>query len=312
MQPDILMIEPLFAEAEPVLEKAYQVHRLFAATDPAALLATIGPKVRAVVTGGRLGVPDDVFDALPALEIIAINGIGTDAVDLDRARARGVRVTTTPDVLTEDVADMAFALLLAVTRRICVGDRHVRDGGWPSGGVKLGSKASGKRLGILGLGRVGRAIGRRAEGFSMAIAYHDIRRVENIPYTHHPTIEELARNSDFLVVAASGGAASRGIVNKAVLDALGPAGILVNVARGSVVDEPALVAALVDHRLGGAGLDVFAHEPNVPQGLWNLDNVVLEPHQASATVETRRAMAKLVLDNLQAHFAGRQLLTPVI
>jgi hydroxypyruvate reductase len=312
MKPDILMIEPLTSDAEARLDATYRVHRLFQASDPATLLAEVGPRVRAIVTGGRLGASSAVVDALPALEIIAINGIGTDAVDLERARGRSIRVTTTPDVLTDDVADMAMALLLAVSRRIVANDRFVREGRWPSGGPKLGTKFSGKRLGILGLGRIGRAVARRAEGFGMTIAYTDLRAAEDVAYDHHPVLENLARNSDFLVVAAAAGPATHGIVNAAVFDALGPAGILVNVARGSLVDEPALVAALREGRLGGAGLDVFAHEPEVPRALWAMENVVIEPHQASATLETRRAMADLVLGNLEAHFAGREPLTAVV
>ena len=221
-------------------------------------------------------------------------------------------MTTTPDVLTDDVADMAFALMLAVARRICTGDRLVREGRWLAENIPLGRKVSGKRLGILGLGRVGRAVARRAEGFGMTIGYTDLRAVEGIRYRNHPILEDLARESDVLVIAAAGGPGSRGIVGTKVLDALGPDGVLVNVARGSVVDEPALVAALTDGRLGGAGLDVFAHEPEVPPALLGMQNVVLAPHQASATVETRRAMAHLVLGNLEAHFAGREPLTAIV
>ncbi len=312
MKPEILLIEPMMPEVEARLDAAYQVHRLFRHADPAALVAQVGPRIRAIVTGGRSGAGNELVDALPALEIIAINGIGTDAVDLDRARTRGVRVTTTPDVLTDDVADMAMALMLAVARRICRGDRFVRERRWPEETMPLGTKVSGKRLGIVGLGRVGRAIARRAEGFGMAIAYTNLRPVEDAKYHHHPRLADLAGESDFLAVAASGGPGSRGIVDAAVLDALGPEGVLVNVARGSVVDEPALVAALSAGRLGGAGLDVFAHEPDVPPELLGMENVVLEPHQATATVETRRAMAELVLRNLEAQFAGRELPTAVV
>ena len=311
MKPEILLIEPMMPEVEARLDASYHVHRLFQATDPANLVAAAGPRIRAIVTGGGSGAPAALVDTLPALEIIAINGIGTDAVDLQQARARGIRVTTTPDVLTDDVADMAFALMLAVARRICTGDRLVREGRWLAENIPLGRKVSGKRLGILGLGRVGRAVARRAEGFGMTIAYTDLRAVEGIRYRNHPILEDLARESDVLVIAAAGGPGSREIVGTAVLDALGPDGVLVNVARGSVVDEPALVAALTDGRLGGAGLDVFAHEPEVPPALLGMQNVVLAPHQASATVETRRAMADLVLGNLEAHFAGREPLTAI-
>jgi hydroxypyruvate reductase len=309
MKPHVLLIEPMMPEVEARLDAAYCVHRLFAAHDRAALIAAIGSSVRAIVTGGAHGASNEIVDALPRLEIIAINGIGTDAVDLERARARSVRVTTTPDVPTEDVADLALGLMLATSRRICVADRFVRAGGWLHEHLPLAAKVSGKRLGILGLGQVGHAVARRAEGFGMQIAYYDRHPVA---YRFQPDLEQLAQESDFLVVAASGGPATRGLVSRAVLDALGPTGVLINVARGSVVDEPALVAALAEGRLGGAGLDVFAHEPDVPKALWDMDNVVLQPHQASATVETRRAMADLVLANLAAHFAGKEPVTPVV
>jgi len=312
MKPEILLIEPMMPETEARLDAAYQMHRLFGQANPSTLVAEVGPRIRGIVTGGGSGASNELIDALPVLEIIAINGIGTDAVDLERARVRGVRVTTTPDVLTDDVADMAIALMLAVSRRLCPGDRFVREGRWPGGHVPLGRKVSGKRLGILGLGRVGRAIARRAEGFGMTIGYTDLRLIEGVEYHYHPTPEALAGESDFLAVAASGGPGSRGIVNAAVLDALGPEGVLVNVARGSVVDEPALVEALSAGRLGGAGLDVFAHEPEVPPALRQMEIVVLEPHQASATVETRRAMAELVLRSLEAQFAGREPPTAVV
>ena len=312
MKPDILLIEPMMPEVEAQLDAAYRVHRLFQASDPAALIAAVGPSVRAIVTGGGHGAGNEIVDALPALEIIAINGIGTDAVDLERARARSVRVTTTPGVLTEDVADLALGLLLATSRRICVADRFVRAGRWPAGRLPLSAQVSGKRLGLLGLGQIGRAVARRAEGFGMSIAYCEPHPYNDITYRFQPDLQQLAEESDFLVVAASGGPTTRGLVDRRVLDAIGPTGILINVARGSLVDEPALVAALVDRRLGGAGLDVFAHEPEVPPALLTMDNVVLSPHRASATVETRRAMADLVLANLAAHFAGQEPLTPVV
>lgn len=312
MKPDVLLIEPMMPDVEAKLDAAYQVHRLFEASDRAAFISRIGKQVRAIVTGGRTGADKALVDALPALEIIAINGVGTDAVDLEQARARSVRVTTTPDVLTDDVADMAWALLLATARRICASDRFVRAGQWLDSSPPLATKVSNKRLGILGLGQVGQAIARRAEGFGMSIAYTNLHPLARVEYRFHPSLEELARESDFLVIAVSGGQQTRGIVNRTILDALGPDGILINVARGSVVDEPALVAALAEGRLGGAGLDVYAHEPKVPQALWTMDNVVLQPHQASATVEARRAMADLVLANLSAHFAGKQPLTPVV
>ena len=313
MKPDILLIEPMMAAIERQLDAGYRVHRLAEAADPEALVARVAPTIRAIVTGGATGASPELVERLPALEIIAINGIGTDAVDLGQARARGVRVTTTPDVLTEDVADLAMGLLLAAARRICVGDRFVRAGRWRRREpLPLAAKVSGKKLGILGMGRVGRAIARRAEAFGLEIAYHDLRAFDDLPFTYRPGLAELAAWADVLVVAAAGGPQSRGIVDRTVLDALGPAGILVNVARGSVVDEPALVAALLEGRLGGAGLDVFVDEPEVPEALLALDQVVLQPHRASATVETRIAMGELVLANLAAHFAGGPPVTRVV
>ena len=313
MKPDVLLIEPMMAEIEAKLDLAYTMHRLFKTKDPEGLLRDVGARIRGVATGGGSGVAPAIMDALPSLEIIAINGIGTDAVDLAKAKARGIRVTTTLNVLTDDVADLGLALLLATARGLCVGDRFVRAGSWSgTKALPLGTKVSGKRLGIFGMGRIGREIAARAQGFKMSIAYTDLRRMENLPYDFFESAETMAANVDFFVVAAAGGAQSRGAIGKDVLNALGPEGILVNIARGSVVDEPALVSALVEGRLGGAGLDVFADEPNVPEALIALDNVVLQPHRASATFDTRIAMGDLVLANLAAHFAGRELKTPVV
>jgi len=312
MKPEIILVEPMMASVEAALDAAYTVHRLSAAPDRAALLAAVGPRIRAVVTGGATGVSNAVMDACPNLGIVTINGVGTDAVDLAYAAGRGIRVTNTPGVLTEDVADLALGLIIAASRRLVVGDRFVRAGQWPIAKMPLARKVTGKRLGIFGLGRIGRAIAERAVGFGMSIAYTNRSVCEDVPYRCMDSLEELARESDILVVAASAGPENRNIVGRAVLDALGPEGILINVARGSIVDEAELVAALVEGRLGGAGLDVFADEPNVPQALWSLDTVVLQPHVASATVETRTAMADLVLANLGAFFAGQPLPTPVV
>jgi lactate dehydrogenase-like 2-hydroxyacid dehydrogenase len=311
--PELLLIESMMPEIEARLEAAYTVHRLETAPDKAAMVARVGSNVRAVATGGGSGVSKAIADALPKLEIIAINGVGTDAVDLVRAKAQGVRVTNTPDVLTDDVADLGMALMLAASRQLVAGDRFVRDGRWARGeSLPLARKVTGKKLGILGMGRIGRAIGRRAEGFGMQIAYTDIRAFDDLVYRYVPSLLELAQDSDILIIAASGGAQSRGIVNRAVMDALGRDGILVNVARGTVVDEPALVAALQAGTLGGAGLDVFLNEPNVPQELLTMGQLVLQPHRASATIETRITMGELVLANLAAHFEGKELLTPVV
>jgi len=313
MKPEILLIEPMMPELEAKLDATYAVHRLAQAADRMAFIADVAPRVRGLVTGGGTGASNAILDALPKLEIIAINGVGTDAVDLMHAKEKGIRVSNTPDVLTEDVADLGMALMLAAARQIVAGDRFVRDGRWArKEAIPLARKVSGKRLGILGMGRIGRAIGKRAEGFGMQIAYTDIRAFEELPYRYVPTLLDLARESEILIIAAAGGAQSRGIVNRAVMDALGRDGILVNVARGTVVDEPALVAALSKGTLGGAGLDVFLDEPNVPPELLTLGHLVLQPHRASATVETRIAMGELVLANLAAHFSGKTLPTAVV
>ena len=310
-KPDVLLLDRLSEDTEARLDAAYATHRMYQADGPE--LARIGPRMRGVVTSGGKGAGNAILDALPALEIVAIRGVGTDGVDLALARARGFRVTTTPGLLTDDVADLAIGLMIAVCRRVCVGDRFVRDGRWrPGVTLPLATKVAGKRLGIVGLGRVGRAIARRAEGFAMDIAYTDLARVPDAAYRFEPDLADLARRSDILVLSASGGSQSRGIVGVAVLDALGPQGILINVARGSLVDEAALVAALVERRLGGAGLDVFIDEPDVPPALFMLDNVVLQPHRASATTETRMAMEDLLLANLAAHFAGEPLPSAVV
>ena len=310
MKPDILLIGALPQPCEARLEAGFTLHR----STPGADLNALGPTreaIRGLVTGGVTGASRAVMEALPRLEIVAVNGIGTDAVDLAHARARGIQVTVTPDVLTDDVADLAMGLLIATARRICLGDRFVRAGHWGRQALPLATKVSGKRLGILGLGRIGRAIARRADGFGMEIAYTDLQQLPDVPWRHEPSLMALARWADMLVVAAAGGPASHALVNVDVLDALGPEGLLVNVARGSIVDEAALVAALQQGRLGAAGLDVFTDEPRVPEALWTMDNVVLQPHRASATVETRTAMGDLVVANLEAHFAGRPLPTPV-
>ncbi|WP_448206636.1 2-hydroxyacid dehydrogenase [Azospirillum sp. sgz302134] len=313
MKPEIFLVESMMPDIEAALFAAYTVHRLTGSpAERDRLVAEVGPRVRAVVTGGGTGVSNAVMDACPNLGIVAINGVGTDAVDLNHARERGVRVTNTPDVLTDDVADLAIGLMIAASRRMMVGDRFVRAGQWPQGKLPLARKVTGKRLGILGLGRIGQAIAQRAAAFGMTIAYTNRKPRADVPYRYVASPVELARESDILVVAASAGADARNMVGRAVIDALGPDGLLVNVARGAVVDEPELVAALTDGRLGGAALDVFANEPHAPEALFALDNVVLQPHQASATVETRQAMGDLVLANLTAFFAGQPLPTAVV
>lgn len=306
MKPELLLLQPFSASLEQQLGALYVVHRLQAAADPDAVLAEIGPRVRAVVTGGQTGISATVWDRLPALEIIAVHGVGVDAVDLRRAAATGVSVTTTPGVLTEDVADLAIGLWLSLSRRMVAADRYVREGRWPRREpVALSTRVSGRRIGILGLGQIGEAIAARAAPFAAEVVYHSRRPVEGSVYAYADSPLALARRCDVLFVAVAGGKDSQALVDAAVLEALGPQGLLINVARGSVVDEAALVAALDAGAIAGAGLDVFEDEPNVPSALLNRENVVLQPHLGSATVEARAAMAQLVLDNLAAHFAAR-------
>jgi lactate dehydrogenase-like 2-hydroxyacid dehydrogenase len=311
MKPELLILAPMMPRVLETLERDYQAHRLWTAPDKAALLVEVGPRIRAIATTGGRGAEAALIAALPRLEIIACYGVGVDAIDLPSARARSIVVTNTPDVLTDDVADLALALLLATSRRICVADRHVREGRWLEGDMALTRKFSGSRVGIVGLGRIGQAIARRCAAFDCRIAYHGPRPKQGVPYPYVATAVDLAHDSDFLVLACPGGAATRGLVDAAVLEALGPDGVLINISRGSVVDEPALVQALVEKRLGGAGLDVFADEPRVPEALLVLENVVLLPHVASATVETRGRMGDLVIENLERHFAGKPPITPV-
>jgi len=305
MKPDVLQLKALSPQLEAGLEARYMVHRPYRAADPDALIAQVASKARAVVTGGDLGVPAELWDRLPALEIVAVHGVGLDKVDLDIAAARGVTVTTTPGVLTQDVAELAIGLWLSLSRRMVTADRYVREGRWPKAErLPLARRASGRKVGILGLGQIGRTIADMAAPFGGGIAYHNRRPVDGVPYAYHASPLELAQAVDVLFLVTPGGAGTPPLVDAAVLKALGPDGLLVNVARGSVVDEAALVAALTDGTIAGAGLDVFEDEPNVPAALLAMDNVVLQPHRGSATEEARSAMAALVLENLERHFVS--------
>jgi lactate dehydrogenase-like 2-hydroxyacid dehydrogenase len=311
-KPELLLVGALSPEVEAAMERDYVVHRLWQASDPQALLREVGPRVRALGTRGDLGADTALLGALPKLEIVACFGVGVDAIDLEFARARGIRVTNTPDVLTDDVADMGMALLLAAARRIPAGDLFVRGGAWRNGPMPLTTAVSGKRLGILGLGRVGRALARRAAGFNLTIAYCNPRPKTDVPFHWYADVVSLAAQVDFLVICAAAGAGTRGLVDGAALEALGPEGILVNIARGMIVDEPALLSALRERRIAAAGLDVFSNEPSINPAFATLDNVVLQPHNGSGTVETRRAIGRLMRENLAAHFAGARLPTPVL
>jgi lactate dehydrogenase-like 2-hydroxyacid dehydrogenase len=302
---EILLITSLLPSIDEKLSATYRVHR----AKPDAVPPDVAARVRAVVSAG--GVPGALIDQLPKLEIISLVSVGYDGIDFPRVTARKLPVTNTPDVLNDDVADLSIALMVMAARRLAAADKYVRDGKWLKGAMPLARKVSRKKLGIVGLGRIGRDIARRAEAMDMEISYTNRRPVEGSPYRFVPRLLDLARENDFLIVIASAGPDATGMINRDVLEALGPDGILVNVSRGRVVDEPALVEALKSGKLGGAGLDVFVDEPAVPAELLAMDNVVLTPHVGSATHETRAAMGQLALDNLAAWFAGKPLLTEV-
>lgn len=300
---ELLLTQPVPDAIDAQLVSAYQVHRLYRHDNPQQLLDEVGPRIRGVVTGGAKGLANALMDQLPALQIIAISGIGTDAVDLHHAAKRGIHVTTTPGVLTDDVADMAMGLIINTLRRLGEGERLVRDGLWGTVNLPLARKVSGSALGIVGLGQVGKAIARRAAAFDMHIAYNGRREQHGCGYRFVADLVELARSVDVLVVAASADG-GKVLVSAEVLDALGPQGYLINVARGKLVDEGALVEALRERRIAGAGLDVFVDEPHVPPALCGLNQVSLQPHRGSATLQTRLEMGQMVLDNLAACFRG--------
>ncbi len=308
---EILSVGPFYPPSYQLLERDFTVHKLYAAKDRAALLQQVAGRVRGMQTTGGHGADAKLIESLPKLEIISCFGVGVDAVDLEAAKRRGVIVTNTPDVLNDCVADLAMGLTVATLRRISLGDRFVRAGSWLKGGLPLAQKVGGKTMGILGYGRIGKAIAKRAEAFGMNIAYHGRNAQTGVAHKFYPKLVDMARDCDVLMVICPGGAATQHLVNAEVLAALGPEGTLINVARGSVVDEQALVKALVDGTLGAAGLDVFEAEPKVPEALFAMDNVVLQPHVGSATHETRKAMGDLTVDNLRAHFSGKPPLTPV-
>ena len=309
MKPRLLNVGRLPAALLARLDEAFALTTLAEQADPAAHLAERGGEVEALVTSAAVGADAALVAALPNLKVISSFGVGLDKIAVAEAQARGIAVGYTPDVLNDCVADTAFGLLIDATRSFSAADRFVRRGAWPRGAFPLTRKVSGARLGLVGMGRIGRTIAQRSTGFEMAVRYHARRPVADVPWEYEASLIELARWADFLVVITAGGEATRHLIDASVLDALGPEGFLINVARGSVVDEAALVAALQDRRIAGAGLDVFENEPQVPPPLMALDNVVLLPHVASATRETRQAMTDRVFDNLQSFFAEGRLLS---
>ncbi len=298
------------ADVERQLEPTFEVHRATGA-DIDGLVARHGPAIRAVTTRGRDRLDAALLARLPSVEIIANFGVGYDSIDLDAAARRGIVVTNTPDVLNDEVADFAVALLLATVRRLPQADRFVRAGRWLQGNFPLGPTLRDRTVGLVGMGRIGKRIAQRLSAFEVPIVYHSRTARPDVPYRHYPELLAMAKDVDTLLAILPGGPATQGLIDAAVLAALGPDGVLINVARGSVVDEPALVEALRSGTILAAGLDVFADEPRVPQPLLEMDNVVLLPHVGSATRHTRGLMGRLVVDNLLSWFAGRGPLTPV-
>lgn len=306
---DILLTQPQSKNCIAAIKARFTLHSLIDATDPDALLAEVGGRIRGIA-GGKVNA--GLIGKLPKLEIIAHSGVGTDSIDLNAARTRGIRVTNTPDVLNDAVAELTIGLMLALGRRLPLADRYIRDGKWHGGMYPLTGELNGKTLGIVGLGRIGKEIAARASAMKMKVVYHGRNRQSDQPYTYYADLTEMARDAEWLVLIAPGGRETEGIVSRQVLEALGKKGALVNMARSSLVDEAALIEMLTDGRLGGAALDVFAKEPAVPEALLALDNVVLSPHQGSRTTETRDAVGRLVVANLDAYFAGKPLISPVV
>jgi lactate dehydrogenase-like 2-hydroxyacid dehydrogenase len=309
-KPDVLAVAKLHPFYLQALQTIYTVHDRTHTEDPNAF-ATLAPRIVGVAGTGEASVPRSLLSQLPNAKVVSVFGVGYDGVDVAAAIEHGIPVTHTPDVLTDDVADLAMGLVLSVGRTIPQADQFVRAGQWPNSPMTLARKVSGARMGIVGLGRIGKAIAQRASGFGMTIAYTARSEKADSGFQFFPTAQALAANVDFLVVITPGGAGTKHLINAEVLKALGSRGFLINVARGSVVDEQALIEALQNGTIAGAGLDVFANEPHVPEALWSMRNVVLTPHMASATTETRQAMADLAFANMQAGISGQALRTPV-
>ncbi len=309
-KPEIMVVAPIYAPALAELEREFTVHKLWTAHDPDAFLQELSSRVRGAVTTGLHGFSRKSFEALPKLEIVACYGTPNRTVDLAAAKERGVIVTNTPDSITEAVADLALGLLIAVMRRICASDRYVRAGKWLERPAPPGREVRGKACGIVGLGRIGRGIARRVEACGMSVCYHGPHRKPDVAWPYHADLESMAREVDCLMVACPATPATRNLVDARILDALGPEGFLVNVSRGVNVDEAALIAALRDGRIAGAGLDVFRDEPRVPAELIAMEQVVLVPHIGSSTLEIREGRKEKLLANLRAHFAGEPVPTP--
>jgi lactate dehydrogenase-like 2-hydroxyacid dehydrogenase len=310
---DVLMMEEMAPLAIDGIGKAFTLHKLWEARDRDRLIGELSPRLRAIAAGGPFHdrVDSALMAKLPKLEFISSFGVGYDHVDAKWAGEHGIVVTNTPDVLNEEVADTALGLLLCTVRELPQAERYLRAGQWSNGEYRLTASLRGRRVGMVGLGRIGKAIARRLEAFGLPIVYHGRNAQPGVSYRHYPDLVEMARDVDVIIVITPGGAATRHLINAKVLEALGPNGIFINVSRGTVVDQDALIAALKDRKIFSAGLDVYAHEPHVPPELLAMDNVVLLPHVGSGSVPTRDAMNQLVVDNLIAWAAGKKPLTPV-
>ncbi|XP_042486622.1 glyoxylate/hydroxypyruvate/pyruvate reductase 2KGR-like [Macadamia integrifolia] len=307
----VVMMNSFSSYLEEELDKRFKLFRCWKYPNQKDFLKENSNSIRALVGNATIAADAETIDILPKLEIVSNYSVGLDKVDLAKCKEKGIRVTNTPDVLTDDVADIAIGLIITTLRKICESDRYVRTGLWVKGDYKLTTKFSGKSVGILGLGRIGAAIAKRAEGFGCPISYYTRSEKPDTNYKYYPSVLELAKNCQILVIACPLTKETYHIVNREVIEAVGPKGIIVNIGRGPHIDEPELVSALVEGRLGGAGLDVYENEPYVPEQLFGLDNVVLLPHVGSGTLETRKDMADLVIGNLEAYFLDKPLLTPV-
>ena len=312
MKPEVIILSPMQRSVTDALEGDFVLHDLTAAPDRDAMLAEVGPKIRGAITNGGHSVQTATFDRLPNLEMVSSFGVGYDGIDIPYCKARGLKVTNTPDVLNDAMAEITLGLMISLARKLPQADRYTREGKWAANGpYGLTAELTGKTVGIAGLGRVGKEIAARCQAFKMRVVYFGRTKQDFTPYVYYDDLAKMARDCDWLVNAMPGGAATAKVFDAAVFDALGPEGYFVNVGRGTTANEADLIAALQEKRIAGAALDVFEDEPRVPEAFWGMDNVVLSPHQGSATVKTRWMMGDLVVRNLKAYFAGQPVLTPI-
>ena len=309
MTKDVLIPNKMLASVEEALDETYTVHKLYEADNPDAMLAENSNRIGVIASSA--GASRDLIEKLPNLKLVSHFGVGYDPVDVEACKEHNIRVTNTPDVLNDAVAECTLGLMLALCRKIPQADRFVREGRWEDGGYPLTAELTGTTAGILGLGRIGKEVARRLQAMKMQVVYHGRSEQVHEPYPYYSNLQEMAKACDWLVIIIPGSVSTQKIVDAKVIAALGPEGALVNVARGAVVDQDAMIAALQNGTLGGAALDVFADEPHVPESLRELDNVVLSPHQGSATHKTRWGMGDLVVRNIHAHMKGEPLISPV-